>query len=493
MRKSWGFYGRTSEIAGIRQVLDRGAWFFCAISGRRRIGKTALINQALATDRVREHLYVQIPDSDEHGVLQAFREAMVSYGWPEDTASEVRSFVDMARAIRQLCERGWIVVIDEFQYFHRRQLAPFQSFLQAEVDKLRDTTRGGIFVLGSIQTEMTAILESRNAPLYSRTTANIKINHWDFETLFEVFSSYGIDNASQQLFLWSLLEGVPKFYRDAFDAGVLAPMAEYRIETLRHLFFDGVSPLREEADTWFLRELQGRNETLLKTIALLGPCSSSQLTEAFQHSDGELAPKLSQYLKVLSERYGLIERQLPIFGRKEERKSRYAITDNFLTSWLGGLSRQVAASRMMPLARPLAAASTALATVEGFTFERMARQITEECSRKGLGDFALTDFVRGYWNSADIEIDLVAINEDDCIIRFGSCKRSAEKHDTAVFDGHIERFLKTKDGRRFTGWTVQKALYSPAFDEKQRQSLENSGYICRDLPYFRNLLSVKKG
>jgi AAA+ ATPase superfamily predicted ATPase len=493
MRKNWGFFGRSHEIAHILQSLDGGAWFFCALTGRRRIGKTALINQALTGKQLREHLYVQIPDSDEHGVVQAFREAMVSYGWRAEAAAEIGSFIDIARAIRQLCETGWIVVIDEFQYFHRRQLAPFQSFLQAEVDKLRDTNRGGIFVLGSIQTEMTAILENRNAPLYSRITQKIPIDHWDFETLFEVFAAYGITSPKQQLFLWSLLEGVPKFYRDAFDAGALVPSENHRRETLNRLFFSGVSPLREEADTWFLRELQGLYEPVLKTIARLGPCSSAQLAEAFRNTGDDLTPNLSQYLKVLADRYGLIERRLPIFGRREDRKGRYVITDNFLTSWLGGLSRQVSASRMMPVDRPLAAADEALATVEGFTFEKMIRQITEECSRKGLGDFALTDFVHGYWNSADIEIDLVAVNDDDRIIRFGSCKRSADKHDTAVFDGHVERFLKTKDGRRFTGWTVQKALYAPVFDEKQRQSLEDSGYICRDLPYFRNLLSVKKG
>lgn len=492
MQKSWGFYGRAREIAMIEDILGRGRWFFCAISGRRRIGKTSLIREAVQTSG-REVLYVQIPDSDERGVVQAFQDAIESIGLEQSLAQEFRTFADMAEAIRLFCIGDGIVILDEFQYFHRKTLSPFQSLLQAEVDKMRDTAKGGLFVLGSIHTEMSAILEDRNAPLFNRITDRIEVEHWDFETLFQMFAAHDITDPVQQLFLWSLFEGVPKFYRDAFDQGVLIPHESHRQDTLRRLFFEGSSPLRDEADNWFLREFRGRYDTVLRLLARLGPCSHGQLTEEFGRAGTESEKQLGGYLKILVDNYRMVERQMPIFAGKKNRKGRYAITDNFLMSWLGGLAKNVSAARIMPLVRPLGTADEALATVEGFTFEKMIRQITEECSRKGLGDFALTDFVHGYWNSADIEIDLVAVNEDDRIIRFGSCKRSADKDDATAFDGHIERFLKTKDGRRFTGWTIQKALYSPVFHEKQRQGLEISGYICRDLPYFRNLLSVKKG
>lgn len=492
MQKSWGFYGRAREIAMIEDILGRGRWFFCAISGRRRIGKASLIKEALqeASGKV---LYVQIPDSDERGVVQAFQDAIESLGMPMEAAQGFRTSADLTRYIGVLCKFDWIVILDEFQYFHRKALSAFQSMLQAEVDHLRDTTRGGVFVLGSIHTEMSAILEDRNAPLFNRITDRIAVEHWDFETLFQMFEAHDIADPAQQLFLWSLFEGVPKFYRDAFHQGVLTSSPGYRQETLRRLFFEGSSPLRDEADNWFLREFRGRYDTVLRLLARLGPCSHGQLTEEFGRAGTESEKQLGGYLKILVDNYRMVERQMPIFAGKKDRKGRYAITDNFLMSWLGGLAKNVSAARIMPLARPLAAADEALATVEGFTFERMIRQLTIECSRKDTGDFTLSEMVQGYWNSADIEIDLVAIDDITETIRFGSCKRSADKHDTAVFDGHVERFLKTKDGRRFTGWTVQKALYSPAFDEKQRQGLEDSGYICRDLPYFRHLLSAKKG
>ena len=46
--QEWGFYGRAIEQAELEKIISSGRWFFCAISGRRRIGKTTLIQRAMA-------------------------------------------------------------------------------------------------------------------------------------------------------------------------------------------------------------------------------------------------------------------------------------------------------------------------------------------------------------------------------------------------------------------------------------------------------------
>lgn len=67
-RMEWGFYGRRSELDQLRAIIDRDRWFFAKISGRRRIGKTTLIQQALR-DSNKPVLYMQVPDSGPAGVL----------------------------------------------------------------------------------------------------------------------------------------------------------------------------------------------------------------------------------------------------------------------------------------------------------------------------------------------------------------------------------------------------------------------------------------
>lgn len=493
--KKWGFYGRSREQADIEEIITSGRWFFCAISGRRRIGKTTLIQRALQNRSELKVFYFQVPDSDERGVVQTFQDALEDYGVQQDEVRELAlTFRHMAAIITTMCKLGWIVVIDEFQYFHRKALSPFTSFLQAEVDALRDTEAGGLFVLGSIHTEMTAILDDRASPLFNRVTHKIHVGHWDFETLFEMFDAYEVVDPMQRLFLWSLFEGVPKYYRDCHDQKVLAPLPDYRQEILSKLFFVGPSPLRDEAANWFLRELRGRYDSVLKLLARKGPCSHGDIMAEYARAGSGGEKQLSVYLHALIDQYGMVERRLPVFAPEKARKARYEITDNFLAAWLHALERNVQIARIQPVERAVERADTGLRTHEGFTFEKMVRQLTEECSRKGVEDFYLTELVRGFWNKpdgSDIELDVVAINEDSGKIRIGSCKRSAAAHDAASlsgFEGHVERFLETKQGRRYANWDIQKALYSPAFSPDHRKSLVADGYLCRDLNDFATYL-----
>ncbi|MDA1090212.1 MAG: ATP-binding protein [Proteobacteria bacterium] len=494
MEKHWGFYGRNSELAEIEKIISSGRWFFCAISGRRRIGKTTLIQRALKQRPDIQHFYFQVPDSDERGVVQAFQEALEDQGVDTPTAQKIHTFSDMAYLICGLCEIGFIATIDEFQYFHRKGLSPFTSFLQAEVDKLRDTKKGGLFVLGSIHTEMTAILEDHDSPLFNRVTNRISIDHWDFETLFEMFDAHEVEGARHWLFLWAIFEGVPKFYRDCFDQGILSLRDDYRQSTLLNLFFEGSSPLRDEATNWFLRELRGRYDSVLKILANRGPCSYSDLKSEYGRAGSGGEKQLGGYLSTLTDRYQMVEKLQPIFAGKSSRKARYVITDNFLAAWLKAISRNVQMARVQPKPKPLERTDKMLAVHEGYAFEKMIRHLTEEASQKGVGDFELTDIIRGYWNKvdgSDIEIDLVASNEDARIVRFGSCKRDADAHtgqSLKKFATHIDRFLRTKEGKQFTGWTVEKALYSPEFTAKQRKSLGEKEYLCIDLLDFRRVL-----
>ena len=43
----WKFYGRKEQLAELERMLDRKRWFFAKVTGRRRIGKTTLIQRAM--------------------------------------------------------------------------------------------------------------------------------------------------------------------------------------------------------------------------------------------------------------------------------------------------------------------------------------------------------------------------------------------------------------------------------------------------------------
>ena len=114
----WGFYGRRAELADIDRILARGEFFFCAISGRRRIGKTSLIQEALRRRDIKA-IYIQIPDSDERGVIQAFEDAVEDAGASKkDAQSWSKNFLDITLTLEGFWKIGWVVALDEFQYLN---------------------------------------------------------------------------------------------------------------------------------------------------------------------------------------------------------------------------------------------------------------------------------------------------------------------------------------------------------------------------------------
>ncbi len=478
---SWGFYGRGGELDELKGILRRERWFFARITGRRRIGKTTLVQHALQAVGTTDVLYVQIPDSAAAGVLSAVADSMDTFGIPVERFARPRSLRELARLVGELARAGYVVALDEFQYFSRKHLYEFTSHLQAVVDELSADAAnvpGGLFVLGSLHTELVALLEDRTAPLYNRTTDHLELEHLDIASIQALLLDHADDDPERLLFLWNLFEGVPKFYRDCFEQGVLA--ADRRA-LLSRMFFRSSSPLRAEADHWFLSELRGRYDVILKYIARHPGCTNGDLKAHVGDVSPGTQEQVGGYLKILRDKYRMVEKRLPILARPKARRGRYYLRDNFLRAWLSGLANPVAAINFRPEALLVAQADRWLHEAEGFGLERLVGQLYEERSRKGVGDFPLTHRIQGYWDRSDTEIDLVALNEVDRVIRFGTCKRSAKKlgGDLPGFEGHIGRFLDAHPS--YQAWTIEKMAIAPVIDADARRHIEARGVVPQDL------------
>lgn len=463
-------------------MLDRKRWFFAKVTGRRRIGKTTLIQRAMQELGSKQPVfYVQIPDSEPAGVLSAVNDALEAFHVPADRHPRPKDLLQLAKLLEAMSEGGYIVILDEFQYFNRKGYEEFCSYLQASVDRLAakaEQVRGGWIVLGSVYTEMVALLEDRTAPLYNRLTDTINLTHLDISSILSILQDHAEPTPARLLFLWNLFEGVPKFYRDCYEQDVLAAG---RKTLLRRIFFESSSPLRSEAENWFLRELHGRYDVVLKFVARNPGRMHKELVQAIREASGTADTQVGGYLQVLIERFGLIERKLPVFAKPEAKRSRYYVTDNFLRSWLAALANPVSAIAFRPLDDLIAEADQRLEAVEGSSLEKLAGQLYEERSRRGMSDFPITHRVQGFWDKAGTEIDLVAFNETAESIRFGSCKRSPKKlmADVNNFKQHVERFLHTMP--KYQGWMKQFVGISPVLDAEQRAFLISHDILPQDL------------
>jgi hypothetical protein len=122
-----------------------------------------------------------------------------------------------------------------------------------------------------------------------------------------------------------------------------------------------------------------------------------------------------------------------------------------------------------------------LAKVEGSGLEKLASHLYEERSRRGIGDFPLSQQIRGYWDRKDTEIDLVAVSEIEKRIRFGSCKRSPRKllSDITNFKNHVDRFLN--DNRSYQKWSIEYVGISVRLNEEERLVLARNDILPQAL------------
>ena len=503
MPSEWKFYGREAELGALLGRMRGGRWFFGAIRGRRRIGKTALVQQALATLEQDESIrftpfYTQFVAESADSAAQRFRLALEESGLDAKAGgiASITSLSAMAVAIRKLCLAGVFVVIDEFQRCLRGPLRPFPALLQQEVDRLQSTQSGGLLVLGSVQTEMEFLLADQRAPLFGRVDFSLELPPWGLRTIFEVCGEHGASEPERCFTLYTLMGGVPKYWKTFAESINVVDDAWplWAASVCNGLFLRAESPLREEGAQLLRGELKQNYLSVLGTVARLGTCTGPEVRGALQH-----LPSASNYLRSLVKDLRLVEMQMPMFGTAPQRKARYRIADPFLAAWLGAIETACIRARITPPHEVSTSLLPKLQSLEGMAFERMVRQATEEASRHGSADFPISSLATGYWNkpvsgAAPIEIDLVAWNDETKSVRFGSCKRNAAKHDAVAkrsFRQHVEGFLATREGKKFRGWNQELALFAPRFPPNRRVALASEGWVCRDLVgRFQNNIAI---
>ena len=129
---------------------------------------------------------------------------------------------------------------------------------------------------------------------------------------------------------------------------------------------------------------------VLKFVARNPGRMHNELVQAIREASGSPDTQVGGYLKVLIERFGLIERKLPVFAKPEAKRSRYYVTDNFLRSWLAALANPVSAIAFRPLGDLIDEADQRLAAVEGGALGETRRPALR--GAKPEGDWGFSDY-----------------------------------------------------------------------------------------------------
>ena len=168
-------------------------------------------------------------------------------------------------------------------------------------------------------------------------------------------------------------------------------------------------------------------------------------------SRGELENELKEsnigsYLTRLENYYGLIEKHLPIFAKENSKKTRYALSDCFLTLWFRFFFKYQAIVANDALNQLDIIIRRDYDSFSGFMLERyFERKLRESGQYTRIGR---------YWDrKGENEIDLIAVNEIEGFAEIYEIKKQSKRYDEDALASKVEHLLqncKELKGMRIT-------------------------------------------
>ena len=168
------FVAREHELQVLEKLFTSDSFEMVVLYGRRRVGKTALIDEFVKDKRVL--YFTAIQQSAKMNLEDFSRAALSFFGMPDSTPSfggwsDALSFV--AERAAQTDER-MVFVFDEFPYAAAAEPA-LPSMLQIAIDHGFLATKVTMILSGSNEGFMENDVLGRKSPLYGRRTAHIRL------------------------------------------------------------------------------------------------------------------------------------------------------------------------------------------------------------------------------------------------------------------------------------------------------------------------------
>ncbi|MBS3067793.1 ATP-binding protein [Candidatus Micrarchaeota archaeon] len=303
----------------LQRAVDQKDSAMIVISGRRRVGKSRLVDEFLSKNK---GLKVIIVPKEEKQAAADLAETLSDEFKPTfNTVKEALEYF-FAKSDQR------VLYIDEFPNFLEiNKSIPYE--LQRLWEIYNNKTNKVLILSGSYVSMMDKIFTRQKAPLFNRATFKILLDPLSLEVVWEIQDYLGVEEPVQKITNYCVFGGIPYYYV------VLGKYQDSPVLPIKTLFFE-VGQLREEGQDVLRQEFGAAYRKYFSILEAIG----YGLVAA-----GEIANKmgihqttLSKYMIYLQNDFKLIERVVPFDQNKyRSKKGIYRIKDNLLAFWFSNV------------------------------------------------------------------------------------------------------------------------------------------------------------
>ncbi len=351
------FYCREDELRKLNKRYEDGKFECVIIYGRRRVGKTALINEFC---KDKPTIFFSALNTTGKENLGALSKSIMSFERPDaESAPEFTCYdvaLDELTALSK--EMRVVFVIDEYPYLAKAKPA-ISAMLQYVIDHKWSDSKLYLILCGSSMSFMENQVLGKESPLYGRRTAQFKIQPLDYKET-AVFHPE-LSNEENAL-IYGITGGVPH-YINKLD------VRESVDEALLENVFDRSGYLYEEPANLLKQEL--REPAIYNAIIKAIAEGASRLND-IKTKVGEENAVVSKYLKTLIE-LGIVKKEIPV-SERPGKKTIYLLADNFFRFWYRFVPVNASAIDSGRIAKTYAhAVKQYFSDYMGLIFEKMCR------------------------------------------------------------------------------------------------------------------------
>lgn len=420
------FVGRKTELESLNASYRKAAFQFPVIYGRRRVGKTTLINEFCKGKKAIYFVAVQSTAKENLAILSDQILSVLAPEAPRNPFASFREAIDYVFAASR--HERIIFAIDEYPYLASSDGA-VSSILQAAIDRNKDQSKLFLILCGSSMSFMETQVLGNKSPLYGRRTAQYKLLPFDYLDAAQMLPGF---SNKDRIVLYGVTGGVPEYLSRIENRDSVR-------ENLRALFFDPAGRLFEEPTNLIKQELRSP-ETYTAIIAAIAG-GASRLNEVATKVGMETS-QCSKMLSTLTE-LGLVRRETPV-TEDRSKKTIYVLDDLMFRFWyrfvLPDISRITAGLGKVVCDEVL---KEQLSSHTGLAFEECAKQYLWRAQKGQQLPVAFKKIGR-WWGSnpadrCEEEIDILAFSGVEAL--FGECKWT----NTLVGEDVLDRLVRRSE------------------------------------------------